>query len=44
MRHRVVARCHHETAAAPATIAYPPLDAGSSPLIPFGMFWVAVCV
>lgn len=44
MRHRVVAHCHHEAAAAPATSVYPPLDAGSSPLVPFGMFRVADCV
>jgi hypothetical protein len=43
-RHRVVARCHHEAAAAPATSVYPPLDAGSSPPVPFGMFGVGVCV
>jgi hypothetical protein len=43
-QHRVLARCRHEGAAAPATNVYPPLDAGSSPSIPFGMFRVAVCV
>ena len=36
-QHRILARCHHEAAAAPATNVYPPLDAGSSPSIPFGM-------
>jgi hypothetical protein len=44
MPHRVVARCHYAATAAPATNVYAPLDAGSSPLIPFGMFRLGVSV
>ena len=39
-----LARWHHEAAAAPATNVYAPLDAGSSPLIPSGMFRLGVSV